>query len=64
MNKNDFMIAYERLGLKCKPLPENYNPESYGKSLMFGLNKESPISYSNNTTLVLSEYKINISQKR
>lgn len=53
MSEKEILNAYtQKLNLDVKDLPNNYDPESFARSLMLGHVKQSPISYSNNTTSV------------
>ncbi|MBQ7636256.1 MAG: hypothetical protein IJS80_03010 [Lachnospiraceae bacterium] len=43
---NEFAEVFRQLGLSEKELPDNYDPDEFGRSLMRGFNKEGEISYA------------------
>lgn len=50
MKKNDFYEYFKSLNIDIKTLPDNYNPEMYGKKLMSEIAEtSSSVSYSVST---------------
>ena len=49
MGEREYQKFFEQLGIKVEPLPENYNPDEYGKKLMSSYISTKGVSYSANT---------------
>lgn len=49
MNEKKYQEFFEQMGIKVDPLPQNYNPDEYGKKLMSAYISKKTISYSANT---------------
>lgn len=53
MSENDIVRFYKNLGLKVEPVAPNYNPDTFGKSLMANANCKLGVSYSASTEYAL-----------
>ena len=51
MREQDYARLFKQLGIEVKPLPPNYDPESFGKELMTGFYEEQGVLYSATTSL-------------
>ena len=49
MSEQDYYKIFEELAIEIKPLPENYNPDSYGRALVRNNKGTIDISYSSST---------------
>lgn len=49
MDYNQFYRIYDDLNISFGSLPENYNPEDYGRSLLANSTSERGVSYSSST---------------
>ncbi len=52
MKEHDYFQIFQKLGFEVKPLPENYDPDTYGRTLMMENDKNSDVSYSSSTDYV------------
>ena len=53
MKKPEFEQMYKELGIPFETPDPNYNPEIYGKKLMYGSRSFNEISYSDSTAFSL-----------
>lgn len=52
--EKDYVKEYEKLGIAMQPLPENYDPDTYGKILLSNFNEiDNTTTYSTETELVV-----------
>lgn len=49
MREQDYYKIFKELGIEIKPLPENYNPDSYGRTLVMNNKTTIDVSYSSST---------------
>jgi len=49
MKREDYMKIYHQLGINVQPLPEHYDPETYGRMLYMKNREQYCISYSSST---------------
>lgn len=54
MDERDYYQILQDLGFDVNPLPEYYDPDSYGRRLMMGNNTIIDVSYSSSTDYVYS----------
>ena len=53
MKKQDYIEEFKKLGINIEPLPKNYNPNTFGESLMSKFRSDfSNVSYSASTDYV------------
>ena len=56
----DYFELFKQMDIKYSDLPENYNPDSYARSLLCNDSKASEISYAASTTNIENQrYTIN-----
>lgn len=53
MNKDEYVQAYEALGIPIKPLQFNYTPEEFGRRLRSMSQTERGVSYAASTDYVV-----------
>lgn len=52
MSERDYYKVFQEFGLEVNPLPENYDPDIYGRSLLpVNLNSQD-VSYSSSTDYI------------
>ena len=52
--EKDYVKEYEKLGILVDPLPDNYDPDTYGKMLLSNFNsKDNSTTYSTETELIV-----------
>ena len=52
--KTDYVKEYEKLGILVKLLPDNYDPDMYGKMLLSNFDSMyNSITYSTDTELIV-----------
>ena len=52
--ERDYVKEYEKIGILVKPLPNNYDPDTYGKMLLSDFNSMyNTTTYSTKTELVV-----------
>lgn len=49
MDNDKYFTLFKELGIRVNPLPENYNPDSYGKKLMQNFNFGNGVLYADST---------------
>lgn len=52
MNQVDIIEVYKDLGISIQPLPDNYNPDTYGKRLMYSSDSRRGVSYAAQTHML------------
>jgi hypothetical protein len=52
MDERDYYQIFQDLGFEVNPLPEYYDPDSYGRKLMEESNITIEVSYSSSTDYV------------
>ena len=57
MKTQEYMELFQKYGIDIKPLPQNYDPETYGRELMRECWKEKGVSYSASTNTTKSDNK-------
>jgi len=48
MSESDYYEAFKEYGFEIKPLPDNYDPDTYAKNLIMVCEKQD-VSYSSST---------------
>ena len=51
MSENDYYQAFKEYGFEIKPLPSNYDPDTYARDLMSSTG-EQDVSYASSTDYV------------
>ncbi len=59
MNEKEILQVYQALDIKVVPVTPNYNPDTFGKSLMANIDNRVGVSYSAST-----EYSLKAESKR
>ncbi len=57
MDAKDYEKIYIEFGIQFEPLPDNYNPDEYGKKLMSSYQLNEGVVYSASTSLNQSLFK-------